>query len=246
MNNVLDIVEILDRSEQGRTHPFLCRCDDDQLYFVKGHAAGKRSLLCEWMAGHLAHAIDLPVPQFRIVQASKALLDLHPEGRDLGAAPAFGSLKVEHAQELTTSHLRDISPRLQRDILVFDWWVRNGDRFLTDRGGNPNLLWDASGSRLVVIDHNLAFDREYDSVKFIQSHVFHSQIPFVFHDLAEKGAYSRRLREALAVWPDACNNAPAEWWFADDEQTVPTDFDESTALVSLNRCITEEFWRLTL
>ena len=197
------------------------------------------------MAAHLAHAINLPVPQFRIVQAAKKLLDLHPEGHDLGTAPAFGSLKVEHAQELTVSHLRDVNTALQRDILVFDWWIRNTDRFLTDKGGNPNLLWDASGNRLIVIDHNLAFDREYDTVKFSQVHVFNSQFFHVFHDLAEKAAYSHRLREALAVWPDACNNAPAEWWFVDEEQTVPADFDQSAVLTLLNRCTTEEFWRLT-
>lgn len=49
MNMPLPIVEILERSEQGRTRSFLCRCDDDQLYFVKGRDAGHRSLLCEWL-----------------------------------------------------------------------------------------------------------------------------------------------------------------------------------------------------
>jgi hypothetical protein len=49
MSMPLSIVEILGRSKQGRTRPFLCCCDDDQLYFVKGRDAGHRSLLCEWL-----------------------------------------------------------------------------------------------------------------------------------------------------------------------------------------------------
>ncbi|UJJ55056.1 hypothetical protein LRK53_01215 [Rhodanobacter thiooxydans] len=116
----LQIVEILERSEQGVTRPFLCRCNDDQLYYVKGQGAGRRSLLCEWFAGHLAQALGLPLPPFAIVQAPRELVELHPEGSDLGARPAFGSRVVAHTQELTVSHLHDVPMPLQRDVLVFD------------------------------------------------------------------------------------------------------------------------------
>ena len=241
----LAIVEILGRSEQGVTRPFLCRCDDGNLYYVKGRSAGARSLLCEWLAGHLARALGLPVPELAIVQASQALLDLHPDGDDLGSMPAFASCKVTHVQELTVSHLHDVPATLQRDVLVFDWWVRNPDRTLTTLSGNPNLLWDATAKRLVVIDHNVAFDPDFAAVGYNQVHVFRDQIPFVFQDLAEQGLYAQRLREALAVWPEACDNAPAQWWFVDEERTVPTDFDPTAALTLLNRCTTEELWRLT-
>lgn len=241
----LTIVEVLQRSEQGRTRPFLCRCEDDRLYYVKGRDAGARSLLCEWLAGHLGRALGLPLPEFNIVQATQSLIDLHPEGRDLGSAPAFASAKMEHVQELSISHLRDVEAAKQCDVLVFDWWVRNQDRTLTTLSGNPNLMWDAAKSRLVVIDHNLAFDREFNTAGFSETHVFRERISEVFQDLAECGNYAQRLREALAVWPDACKNVPSEWWFADEERTVPTDFDPAATLTLLNRCANEDFWRLT-
>ena len=241
----LTIVEILERSEQGQTRPFLCRCEDDRLYYVKGRDAGQRGLLCEWLAGHLGRELGLPLPEFNVVQADQSLIDLHPEGRDLGSMPAFGSLKVEHTQELTISHLKDIDACLQCDLLVFDWWVKNEDRTLTTLSGNPNLLWNASESRLVVIDHNLAFDPGFSAGGFSETHIFREHIPKIFHDLAERGRYAQRLREALAVWPKACNNAPSEWWFADEERTVPTDLDSATSLALLNRCANEDFWKLT-
>lgn len=244
MAEPLTIVEIIERSMQGRTRPFLCRCDDDQFYYVKGRDAGHRSLLCEWLGGQLGRALGLPLPEFVIAQAPRGLLDLHPQGRDLGALPVFASRRVEHVQELSVSHLSDVDVLLQRDVLVFDWWVRNADRSLTTLSGNPNLLWDAAAERLVVIDHNLAFDPTFDTADFFRTHVFSAQTSHVFQDLVEPQRYAGKLAGALATWQDACKNVPEAWWFADEEQTVRTDFDPDAALAMLKRCTTEEFWRL--
>lgn len=244
LTSPLQITEILHRSEQGMTRPFLCRCEDDRLYYVKGFGAGPRSLLCEWLAGHLARAFGLPLPEFAIVQASQDLIELFPEGNDLGSGPAFASLQVPNPQWLSRAHVSDVPINLQQDVLMFDWWVRNSDRTLTELGGNPNLLWKTSESQLVVIDHNTAFDREFDAAQFTQTHVFAERIPDVFQDLVERLEYSRRLRTALAVWPEACQNTPDEWWFMDEERTIPTDFDPNAVLALLNRRTNEELWRL--
>lgn len=240
----LQVVEILERSEQGVTRPFLCRCDDDHLYYVKGRGAGRSSLLCEWLAGHLALTFDLPIPPFAVVETSSALVQLFPEGGELGTGPAFGSRVVAHTQELSVSHLGDVPEQLQRDVLVFDWWVRNSDRTLSSLSGNPNLLWDAEAKQLVVIDHNVAFDHEFDHQSFSLAHAFRQEIPNVFQDLVEQFSYTERLRLALAAWPEACQNVPDEWWFADDECTVPANFDPNAVLNLLNRCTQQDFWRL--
>jgi hypothetical protein len=42
----------------------------------------------------------------------------------------------------------------------------------------------------------------------------------------------------------ACQNVPDEWWFADEERTVPASFDANAAWALLNRYTHEEFWRL--
>lgn len=241
---MLKIVEILRRSHQGMTRPYLCRCDDDQLYFVKGRDAGPRSLLCEWLAGHLAISLELPVPSFAILQAPKALIDVFPDGKGLGPGPVFGSHAADSVQELGSAHLPAIPTHLQRDVLVFDWWVRNQDRSLTSLDGNPNLLWRTENAGLVVIDHNLAFDRDFDVLRFRQTHVFAAQLPALLNDREAQAQYKDRLDRAMAVWPVACASAPAAWWYMDEECTVPTDFDPTTTHALLNRYLHDEFWRL--
>ena len=37
----IQIVEVLGRSIQGITRPFICRGEDDRTYFVKGQGAGQ-------------------------------------------------------------------------------------------------------------------------------------------------------------------------------------------------------------
>jgi hypothetical protein len=105
-------------------------------------------------------------------------------------------------------------------------------------------LWDGDATQLIVIDHNVAFDRDFSIQSFSETHVFSQEIYKVFQDLVERLSYSKRLHAALAAWPAACQNVPDEWWFADEERTVSADFDPDAVLTSLNRCTLEDFWRL--
>ena len=47
MSSVLTITEILGRTEQGMTRPFVCRSDSWMTCYVKGAYAGLRSLVTE-------------------------------------------------------------------------------------------------------------------------------------------------------------------------------------------------------
>ena len=243
MRQPLAIVQIVRRSDQGATQPFHCRCEDGRLYFVKGRSAGPRSLLCEWLAGHLARALGLPVPEFAVVKAPPELLSAHTQGAELGLLPAFASHAVAITRELIPLYLEQVNEELKRELAVFDWWIRNQDRTLSTNSGNPNLLWDDAENRLVVIDHNLAFDRDFDARTFIDTHVFGSSLIALRDDDAAQERLLRKLRAAKGVWAQACNDAPADWWFADEERTIPVDFDRDAALSLLNRCETTDFWR---
>jgi hypothetical protein len=142
------------------TRPFLCIADDGAAYFVKGADAGWGSLVSEWVAGSLGRLLELPIPEFRLVEVDDELLrySTFEEKDRLGVGVWFGSRCVPATEELTWQQLRLVPLPLQAEILLFDWWVANGDRTLTQLGGNPNLLWAPVGQRLHLIDHNLAFD----------------------------------------------------------------------------------------
>lgn len=154
---LVQVEEIIGRSTQGVTKPFVCRGEDGEVYFVKGVGAGRRSQICEWLASQLARAFGLPVAPFTLVSISPALIGsgAREDLGELGAGIAFGSQR-KSVTELTVARVAQVPSDLARDVLVFDWWVRNADRTLTEFGGNPNLFWDVIKSELVVMDHNQA------------------------------------------------------------------------------------------
>lgn len=234
------ITEILRPAEQGRSGPFVCRGEDDHVYFVKGRNTGRASQIAEWLCGHLGRALGLPLAPFAQVEILPALLrETVPEWRGIGSGLAFGSREYPKALWLEAQHVAAVPVDLQRDVLVFDWWIRNGDRLLT----NSNLLWDAVKQQLVVIDHNLAFDPDFTPRDFLAYHVFREQADHIFGDLMEQASYQQRLLEALSAWDQAVGSIPAEWWWVDDEQTVPAAFDLTAAQAALQLCDSSDFWR---
>lgn len=68
---------------------------------------------------------------------------------------------------------RQVNDKLKTDILLFDVWVMNGDRTLSEQGGNVNLLYDTTLDKpIVVFDHNLALDKDENDINIRLHHVF--------------------------------------------------------------------------
>ncbi len=205
----MTITEIVSRSEQGTTRPFLCRAENDALFYVKGRYAGYRALCCEWVAGRFGQLVGLPIPHFCIAEVPAPLI--RDSGRmdasDLGSGMVFASQLVEDAQEITFSDVARIDMELKRKVLLFDWWVRNADRTLTEFGGNPNLL--RSVGSLQVFDQNLAFDDTFDEYRFWQSHVFNDA--GVAWPEEFKAAMMETMRRALAQLPSIWQELPEVW-----------------------------------
>lgn len=240
----IQIVEILGRSIQGITNPFHCRCEDGQAYFVKGSGAGKRSLIAEYVGGRLARAFGLPVADFEIVEVPQELIKWsgRDDANELGAGLAFGSKALPHVQEFSMAHMPQVAVPTRKDVALFDWWVHNADRTLTAKGGNPNLSWDTQDSRLAVIDHNQAFDTDFDPQRFAELHVFHESLLTIFEDMIDRQTYYDRLAAAFAEFDPACDNVPPEWWAVDNG--VPTGFDRDAVRELLRRFMNNDFWRV--
>jgi len=220
--------------------PLLCGGADGNRYYVKGQQTSRTSLWREWLCGHLAVALGLPLPPFALVQLDPALIkELPKDQRAVGSLPAFGSRERAHTAWLELGISERVPVQLQRDVLVFDWWVRNTDRLR----GNTNLLWDTEHEELVVIDHNMALDNDFNATDFQDQHVFAHQWPALTEDLVLQADYLQRLNQALPAAYQALTSAPQEWLWENAEFDVPTCFDQAAALQVLERCATPDFWR---
>lgn len=240
----MQIVEILDRSEQGITKPFICRADDGLIYFVKGKGAGRRSLICEWIASSLGSKMGLPVPPHRIVDVPGALIEIgsRDDLGDLGEGPAFASQR-QQLVEFTVSNILSVPDMLQRKVLAFDWWIRNGDRTLSSQGGNPNLFWSPESERLVVLDHNLAFDDTVTVEDFLALHAFSEQSRSLFEDWVLQQELCRTCLSAMEAWDAICGEIPVEWAFVDPELTIPVNFEFDALRARLLDCENDAFWK---
>ncbi|MGB4498843.1 MAG: HipA family kinase [Methylococcaceae bacterium] len=151
---------------------------------------------------NLAKALNLPIPNFCIAYADKRLIDIFD--KDFGHGEVFASECIEFANEFDYQSFIDTN--LQRDILLFDLWIENEDRTLNEaHSGNPNLLW--AQNQLYVIDHNLAFEDDFNHADFWQTHVFRE---WQF-EINERSQFEQRLQNALLDWQKWWADVPESW-----------------------------------
>lgn len=213
-----NITQILGRSTQGITRPF---GDNGLLYYVKGHGAGRKALISEWLAGTLGQRLGLPIPNFSLVTVPEQLITFSAidDIADLGTGTAFGSEVAENADELTFLFIQQLDIDLRAKVLLFDWWIANGDRTLSEHGGNPNILWHHRDHRPIIIDHNLAFE-EAALNDFWPSHIF-ADVRTLWTP-AFQAQMTALLRDALAGLPQAWGAMPHEWTEIETGLTLDT------------------------
>lgn len=198
--------------------------------------------MSEVIAAELGALLGLPIPEWRIMDIPQGLIDFSPIDniQDLSGGPAFASRQVENVNELMWANLRNVPLELQRKVLLFDWWIQNGDRCLGENGGNVNLLLDSQGS-LVVIDHNAAFDAGLTAEQIHEYHVFRDQLGH-FLDLVTRQEYAQELDAALGHWDRIVALLPVQWIYRDSDEideTIPTLVQR---LETLQQFKDERFW----
>ncbi|MFL6336631.1 MAG: HipA family kinase [Pyrinomonadaceae bacterium] len=141
---------------EGGSLPAIVEADDDGLYVLKFRGAGQgtKALIAELLAGELARALGLPVPEIVFVEVDAALArtEPDPEIQDLIRASAGLNLALDY---LPGSIAFDpaaerVEPGLASAVVWFDAYVTNVDR--TARNTNM-LMWHRS---LWLIDHGAA------------------------------------------------------------------------------------------
>jgi hypothetical protein len=213
---------------EGGSLPGLVEADDDGLYVMKftGAGQGPPALVAEVVAGELARALGLLVPELVVADLDPELAKAEPDveiqelalasvGRNLGVDFLPGSLPF------TPAAMHALTPEQAADIVWFDALVTNVDR--TPR--NPNLL--AWHGRVWLIDHGAAFFRQHGEAPLAST----ATAPFPMiaeHVLLPRAgpvpdADARLAETAVRAIDDAVALVPSQW-LGDDPAGRSEDF----------------------
>lgn len=147
---------------EGGSLPGLVEADDEGLYVVKFRGAGQGvgSLIAEVIAGELARALGLSVPEIVTIEVDPVLVSAEPDPEIQALVRSSGGLNagLDFLPGALTYHpagALEVDAKQAALIASFDAWVANVDR--TSR--NPNLLvWH---DRLWLIDHGAALYHQH-------------------------------------------------------------------------------------
>jgi|TARA_B110001454_G_C12620152_1_gene392535 hypothetical protein len=239
---MLEISEVIGLAAQGQGGAYQCRGEDNNLYWVKGLNAQRPFQVREWIAAHLAREFGLPIANFCLVNIDNDLeIYLPEEYKNIGYGPCFGSKNAKNSTWFRPLTMCASVPEdLKMDILLFDYWIQNTDRTTH----NPNLLWVEHSNQLVVIDHNLSFDTDFNETTFFNEHVFSDNKDPLFTDCVRIGQYKERLEGIITSWDDVIATIPLEWNWTNLEQDHEADIDFLALKAILDRYTDDNFWRM--
>lgn len=225
--------------KQGQTGPYLCAGNDGNLYVVKGKNTNYRGLVCEWVCGHLGRSIGLPIPDIDILYVDHSLLEYG--NYELTQGDWFASKYEKNIQDVPFQKLTELDRECLKLLFLFDYWIKNGDRTLTERGGNPNLFIRSDLCSLIVLDHNLAFDvdhdKDFDKLKML--HVGSSAWFSEQRTLFDKERYQLLLSQSFDKLDVILESIPEEWLENLGGNRI---FEEIRGVLA--RFTTPEFWEV--
>jgi len=205
------VTAVLGRAPSGVSiRPFLCEDEQARQLFVKPYGSLPVSLICEWIAARLASELGLPLPDVDLVDVPADLCRAAGFA-DLKPGPAFVSVSLgPGAADLQPRDLGRIVPGTLAETLVFDAWIRNADRILGPLGGNPNAMMVSPGSRFFLIDHDNAFDPEWEPGTMHRLHLARKQASH-WLDSSHRDEWLVRARNAFDKLDVFWQELPAEW-----------------------------------
>lgn len=157
----------------------------------------------------------------------------------------FGSENIENANEMSVSNILETPSELKRDIVAFDWWIRNGDRTLTEAGGNPNILWSETSRQLFVIDHNLCFDEGVTLHSQLTTHIFRSALTEICDTPDLQAHYKTKFDMLLPGLPQILRDIPHRWHYVDEACTIESALSIANVEAILQRHRVPAFWERT-
>jgi len=225
---------------EGGSLPAIVEADDDGLYVLKFRGAGQgpKTLIAELIAGEIARAVDLPVPEIVFVELSAELARTEgdPEIQDLIKASAGLNLALDYLPGSVmfnpiADHAED---RLASSVIWFDAFMTNVDRTIK----NPNILiWH---SKPYLIDHgaSLYFHHFWDNYMEKSRNPFtlvkdHVLLPFANSFMeADKDMRGRITKDMIN---DVVNLIPEDWLSGDSAFSSAGEYRDAYTKYLLNR-----------
>jgi hypothetical protein len=201
---------------EGGSLPAIVEADDDGMYVLKFRGAGQgvRALIAELVAGEIARAAGLPVPEivFAEVDADLARTEPDPEIHALIKSSAGLNLALDYlpGSVMFDPVVEQPDAELSSRIVWFDAYVSNVDR--TPRNTNM-LMWHR---RLWLIDHGASLyfhhmigweqgpDRSRQPFTLIKDHVLRRRARLAEVDAAMAASLAGGvIGEIVELIPDA-------------------------------------------
>ena len=225
---------------EGGSLPGLVEADDDGLYVVKFHGAGQgpRALVAEWLAGEIARAVGLLVPELVMIDVDATLGDAEPDEELQDLVQRSGGLNLgldflPGALTFNPGATDPVDPALAADVVWLDALVTNPDRSVA----NPNLLiWHG---RMWLIDHGAALyihhtwrDPDEHATRPFERSADHVLLPYAGSIVEADERLAARLDDGLfgslaAAIPDA--------WLSDDPQVGDAEAQRAAYVRYLER-----------
>lgn len=166
---------------EGGSVPAIVEADDEGMYVIKfrGAAQGPKALIAEIVAGQIARAAGLPVPEIVLIdlEPDLARTEPDPELQDLIRKSGGLNVALDYLPGATMFDpvVHEVAPDLASAVVWLDAFITNVDR--TARNTNM-LMWHR---RLHLIDHGAALyfhyswdsylERSRDAFAMIKDHV---------------------------------------------------------------------------
>ncbi|WP_416149885.1 HipA family kinase [Salipaludibacillus sp. HK11] len=237
---VLEAVSYIHRLGKGssRPRPHLFTCNDGQKYAVRLMIDNKsiRPLVNEFVAYRLAERLDLPVPKTSIVHVSDNLIQNSSRfPKNIVPGNHFGSFYyIDTILPTKKSIFRCRNVDKIADMLLFDIWINNRDRNLT----NILVRKKKQDYQLILIDHDKVFNhRDWKGENLIKNmsenkleYRWGRNQKYFRNFINSKAAVKKSLRriEALPKSEIAfiVNAIPKEWCVSSKERNTLVRFLE--------------------
>lgn len=231
MRNVV-VTRYVTPLREGGSVPAIVEADDEGMYVIKFRGAGQgpKALIAELIAGEIARAAGLPVPEIVLIELDPDLARTEPDPEIQDLIRASGGLNValDYLPGAITFDPVVFHPdaTLASRIVWFDAFVTNVDR--TARNTNM-LVWHR---QLRLIDHGAALyfhhswaqylERSRDAFPMIRDHVL---LPFATaldeaHEHMLKHITPEVIQQIVALIPDALLRGDATFSSAAEYRTA--------------------------